>query len=88
MRFWQIWLVFINLLAFGLCGLDKWKARQGRWRVKERTLLWTAALGGSPGLLAGIYLFRHKTRHKKFTWGVPAILAAQAALLLWLFLPR
>ena len=71
-----------------LCGLDKWKARQGWWRVKERTLLLAAALGGSLGLLAGMYLFRHKTRHKKFTWGVPAMLAAQGAFLLWLLLPR
>ena len=47
----ECWLVAVNLLAFGLCGLDKWKARRGFWRVRERTLLGTALLGGAPGLL-------------------------------------
>ncbi len=80
----ECWLAAVNLLAFGLCGLDKWKARRGFWRVRERTLLGTALLGGAPGLLAGMALFRHKIRHKKFVWGVPAILTVQIAAALWL----
>ena len=57
--------------------VDKWKAKKNRWRVRESTLLIVAALGGSIGSLAGMYLFRHKTQHLKFTLGVPLILAAQ-----------
>ena len=57
--------------------VDKWKAKKNRWRVRESTLLTVAALGGSIGSLAGMYLFRHKTQHLKFTLGVPLILAAQ-----------
>ena len=57
--------------------VDKWKARKNRWRVRESTLLLVAALGGSVGSLAGMYLFRHKTQHLKFTLGIPLILAAQ-----------
>ena len=57
--------------------VDKWKARKNRWRVRESTLLLIAALGGSVGSLLGMYLFRHKTRHLKFTLGIPLILAAQ-----------
>lgn len=79
----KVWLAAINLLAFALCGLDKWKAQRGLWRIRERTLLGAAALGGAPGLLAGMAVFRHKTRRKKFTWGVPAILAAQSAGAFW-----
>ena len=50
----ECWLVAVNLLAFGLCGLDKWKARRGFWRVRERTLLGTARGGGAPGRFAGV----------------------------------
>ena len=57
--------------------VDKWKAKKNRWRVRESTLLIVAALGGSIGSLAGMYLFRHKTQHLKFTLGIPLILAAQ-----------
>ena len=60
--------------------VDKWKAKKNRWRVRESTLLIIAALGGSIGSLAGMYLFRHKTQHLKFTLGVPLILAAQCLI--------
>ena len=59
---------------------DKWKAKKNRWRLRESTLLIVAALGGSVGSLAGMYLFRHKTLHLKFTVGIPLILAAQCFL--------
>ena len=71
------YLLLINALGFGLMLLDKWKAKKNRWRVRESTLMLVAALGGSVGSLAGMYLFRHKTRHLKFTLGIPLILAAQ-----------
>ena len=60
--------------------VDKWKAKKNRWRVRESTLLIVAALGGSIGSLAGMYLFRHKTQHLKFTLGIPLILAAQCLI--------
>lgn len=64
--------------------VDKHKARKKRWRIPERTLIGSALLGGSVGALLGMYTFRHKTRHLKFTLGVPAILFAQIALAVWL----
>lgn len=64
---------------------DKIKARRGHWRISEATLMLTATLGGSIGSLAGMYLFRHKTRHSKFTVGIPIILVIETgALLLFL----
>ncbi len=79
-----VWLTALNLLAFGAMGLDKWKAKRGRWRIPERTLFLLAGLGGSLGGLAGMAVFRHKTRHWKFRLGFPALLLLQAALLAWL----
>ena len=66
-----------NAAGFRLMLADKWKAKKNRWRIRESTLLLVAALGGSLGSLAGMYLFRHKTLHLKFTVGIPLILAAQ-----------
>lgn len=85
MKFLLPYLLLMNALAFVLMLADKQKARKNRWRIPERTLLLTAALGGSIGVLAGMYTFRHKTRHLKFTLGVPTILAAQIFLAIWIF---
>jgi len=84
MSLWQVYLLEINLVALILCTVDKVRAAAGKWRVPEGTLLLTAALGGSPALLLSMLLLRHKTRHKKFILGVPAILLAQAALVYFL----
>ncbi len=73
-------LTALNGFAFLLYGLDKWKARHGRWRIPEAALLLTALSGGSAGALMGMYLFRHKTRKPRFRYGVPAILLLQLAL--------
>jgi len=81
-----IWLAAINGLAFLLCGIDKWKARRDRWRIPEKTLFLSAILGGSVGFLLGMHLFRHKTKHKSFTIGMPLILAAQIGLAAWLLM--
>lgn len=85
MRYFFLYLLLINALAFALMLTDKQKARKNRWRISERTLMLTAALGGSIGALAGMYTFRHKTRHLKFTLGIPAILITQFFLVVWLF---
>ncbi len=82
------YLLAINALAFVFMLVDKQKAKRDAWRIPEATLMGLAALGGSLGALAGMYVFRHKTRHIKFTLGVPLILAAQlglAAAVLFLF---
>ena len=72
-----LYLLIVNAVAFLLMLVDKQKARKKLWRIPEATLLLSAAIGGSIGALAGMYTFRHKTKHVKFTLGVPAILIAQ-----------
>ena len=82
MNLLQVYLLEINVVALILGAVDKIRARTGRWRVPEGTLLLSAALGGAAGLLLTMLLLRHKTKHKKFILGVPAILLAQVLLLL------
>ena len=79
-----IYLVLINALGFFLMIADKSRARKNRRRVPEATLMFVAVIGGSVGSLAGMYLVRHKTRHLKFTVGIPVILTLQivAAILI------
>ena len=72
-----IYLCIINALGFMLMLLDKFKARKNLWRIPEATLFAVAILGGSLGSLAGMYAVRHKTKHLKFTIGMPLILAVQ-----------
>ena len=74
------YLIVLNLLAFLLIGLDKAKARRHRWRIPEKTLFLSAILGGSIGAIAGMQLFRHKTKHASFRIGMPCILILQLAL--------
>lgn len=76
-----ICLILINLLAFLLMGADKRRARKGLWRIPEAHLFLCALLGGSPGAILGMHLFRHKTRHWYFRWGLPLILLLQLTLL-------
>ena len=64
--------------------VDKYKAKRKLWRIPEATLMTVAAIGGSIGSLAGMYTVRHKTKHPKFTVGIPAILAIQIALAVWI----
>ena len=85
MKYFLWYLLLINAAAFMLMLVDKRKARKNRWRIPERTLILSAALGGSIGALLGMYTFRHKTKHLKFTLGIPAILIAQIALAIWIF---
>ena len=74
MKYLLLYLLLINAAGLVLMLADKIKAQNGAWRISELTLMLTAALGGSVGVHMGMYLFRHKTRHPKFTLGVPAIL--------------
>ena len=72
-----VYLALINAIAFSLMLADKRRARKKQWRIPEATLMATALLGGSVGALLGMYTARHKTRHPKFTIGIPLILVLQ-----------
>lgn len=82
------WLLAWTLLAFALMGIDKALARAGRRRVPEKTLFLSAIAGGSAGALLGMFLFRHKTLHRSFRLGMPAILLVQLLLAGGLYLWR
>ena len=83
MNFLIGYLVLASLIALLLFGLDKRRAERHRWRIPEKTLLLAAVLGGSPGAIAGMVLFHHKTKKPVFFIGLPVILAVQIALVLW-----
>ena len=83
MQFIFIYIIFINLLTFILMGIDKRRARKRMWRVPEKTLWVVALLGGSVGSLIGMRYFRHKTKHKIFTMGVPLLILVQAVFIYW-----
>ena len=76
------YLIVINIVTFTVYGIDKWKAKQGSWRISEATLLILAIIGGSIGALLGMKVWRHKTQHKKFKYGVPLILLTQISLVI------
>lgn len=78
---WGLYLLMMNLVGYCLMGIDKYKACRGRWRIRERTLMGVAALGGALGSWIGMGTFHHKTRHSKFVWGVPACLTAHLAVI-------
>ena len=84
MKFLYLYLLIINALGFLLMLVDKYKARNGLWRIPEATLMGVATLGGSIGSLAGMYLVRHKTQHPKFTVGIPALLIVQIVIAFWI----
>ena len=78
------YLLAINIATFFLYGIDKYKAKKGRWRISEATLLMMAVIGGSIGAWAGMRLWHHKTMHKKFKYGIPVIIIMQVALAVYL----
>ena len=78
------YLLAINIATFLLYGIDKYKAKKGKWRIPEATLLTIAAIGGSIGAWAGMRLWHHKTMHKKFKYGIPLIIIMQVALAVYL----
>lgn len=75
------YVIVSNLIGFLLMGIDKLKAKRRRYRIPERTLFLTAIFGGSIGVLIGMHLFRHKTLHRSFVLGIPAILILQLILI-------
>lgn len=85
---WKYFVIFVlvmSLITFIVFGVDKWKARNDKWRTPESTLFLLAIFGGSIGALLGMQIFRHKTQHWSFRLGIPLILMLQAAVLIWYF---
>lgn len=85
-QFLLVYLFIMNALGFGSMLADKRRARKKQWRIPERTLLAIAFLGGSLGSWLGMYLFRHKTKHPRFTVEIPMMLVLHAVLLYGIFL--
>lgn len=79
-----IYIIAINVVAFIVFGIDKLRARQKKWRIPEATILLLAVVGGSIGAWAGMLVWRHKTMHRKFKYGVPVILILQLAIVTWI----
>lgn len=78
----KIYLVLINIFSFAVYGIDKAKAKKEKWRIPESTLLILSAAGGSLGAWIAMYLFRHKTKKRKFVFGIPLMILIQGAILL------
>jgi uncharacterized membrane protein YsdA (DUF1294 family) len=81
------YLLIVNAAAFVLMLADKIKAKKNKWRIPEATLMGVAAIGGSIGAIAGMYCFRHKTKHVKFTVGLPLLLALQIVAVVVIYCP-
>ena len=81
-----IYIAVMSLIAFAAFGLDKVKAKTNRWRIRERTLFLLAILGGGIGAFLGMQIFRHKTQHRQFVIGIPAIMAVQLLLIGYLWM--
>ena len=81
-----LYLGIINLVGFLLMGIDKAKAKRHAYRIPEATLFSVAIFGGSIGSIIGMYTFRHKTKHKSFVIGMPAILVAQIIIIVAIYL--
>ncbi len=84
MKLFAIYLAVMNVLGVAVMWSDKRRARLHRWRIPEKVLFGVSLLGGSAGTWAGMYLFRHKTKHWYFVIGMPLILVCQAALAIYL----
>ncbi len=80
-----IYIIAINIISLILCGIDKRRAIVDKWRIPESVLLGISALGGSVGLLIGMYLFNHKIKKPKFYLSVPIMAALQAVLAAYLY---
>ena len=85
MKYFIIYLIIINLIAFLAMYIDKKRAKYGKWRIKEHTLFILAILGGSIGAIVGMYTFRHKTKKMRFVIGFPAILVCEIVLGLMIY---
>lgn len=81
-----IYIIAINLFGLFIMFYDKRKAQKGQWRIKEGTIMIVTLLGGGIGTIAGMYIFRHKTKKLKFTIGLPTILITEIVLIIYLYM--
>lgn len=88
MKLVYAYLLLVNAAGLLIMRYDKQQSRKNRWRIREATLMWFAAVGGSIGIYAGMQLFHHKTLHPKFSIGVPIILVLQVLLLVFLIIHK
>ncbi|MCT4618499.1 MAG: DUF1294 domain-containing protein [Marinisporobacter sp.] len=79
-----LYLLLINLYGFIITGVDKYKAKKERWRIRERTFFIAGVLGGAAGVMMGMTMFRHKTQHKTFYIGIPIIYVLNTLSILYL----
>ena len=77
-----LYLIVMNVLTFIVYGIDKQKAKRGKWRISEKTLMMLAVFGGSIGAWIGMQVFRHKTKHLLFVIGVPLIFFVELGIAL------
>ncbi len=77
------YILVMSIVAFCVCGADKFAAQRQKSRVPEKVLFLLSVLGGSVGMYLGMFTFRHKTKHWYFVVGIPAIILVQAALILY-----
>lgn len=80
MKYIVCYMVFINIVGFFVMGIDKQKAKKGKWRIQEKTLFAIALLFGSYGVGLGMKHYRHKTKHKSFVIGIPLIEIVQIVI--------
>lgn len=78
-----LYILLINIIGFFIMGLDKFKAKKGYWRTPEKTIFTITLLGGGVGTVAGMYVFRHKTKKLAFTIGLPTILITEIGLVIY-----
>ena len=88
MMYCLYYLALINAVTFIVYGADKLKAKKGKWRIPESTLLLLAVVGGRIGAWCGVKVWHHKTLHKKFKYGIPLIMAVQIGLCLYLIIAK
>ncbi len=79
-----IYILILNITGFAIMGIDKSRAKNNKWRVKEKTLFLIAAVGGSLGSIFGMQYFRHKTKHQSFVIGMPLILILQVVVIIFI----
>ena len=79
-----VYLLIANIVGFSLMGIDKNRAKKNKWRISEAALFISAAVGGSIGSICGMQVFRHKTKHWYFVYGMPTILILQIALTIFI----
>lgn len=86
MKLLLVYLLVLNIIGFIMMGIDKRRAKKGKWRISEARLMLCVVFGGSIGAFLGMKCFRHKTKHPKFYVGIPVILVVQVLAVVWVWM--